>query len=333
MTEKPRPTIRVLMVDDQAVFVEKVRRILKPHDDIMFCSVTDPVHAVGAAVAFGPTVILQDIVMPEIGGLELIKRYREAMELSTVPIVVLSGNESPHLKEQSFLTGANDYLVKLPDTIELLARIRYHSRAFLHGVERERAFHLLQVSQSQLSSANIQLQKLSGLDGLTGIPNRRQLDEVLIREWKRGLRKGTPLSFLMCDIDYFKRFNDVFGHVEGDFCLKRVAAVLTEQLKRSTDLTARYGGEEFGIVLPDTDIDGARIVAEACLKSVRNLGILAEDNGSSRVVTLSIGAASVLPAVGISVSALIQHADKALYAAKQSGRDRLCIAGDTALAG
>jgi two-component system chemotaxis family response regulator WspR len=146
----------------------------------------------------------------------------------------------------------------------------------------------------------------------------------MAREWKRALRKGSPLSVLMCDVDEFKRYNDIFGHVQGDFCLKRVAAVLTEQLKRPADLVARYGGEEFAIILPDTDLDGALVVAQTCLQGIRNVGIPAVDYNDTQGVTISVGAASLVPSSEQTSSQLISLADAALYAAKRSGRDRSC---------
>jgi two-component system chemotaxis family response regulator WspR len=324
MSEKGMHRVRMLVVDDQALIVEKLRRYVDGQQDIEFLAVQNAATAIDAAIAFRPTVILQDLVMPEINGIELIMRYRETLELSSVPVVVLSSDNSSEQKEHCFAIGANDYLVKLPDRIELLARVRYHSRSYLNSVERDQAFHLLQVSQQQLSAANVLLQKLNGLDGLTGIANRRQFDEVMVREWKRALRKGTPLAVLMCDVDEFKRYNDIFGHVQGDLCLKRVAAVLTEQLKRPADLVARYGGEEFAIILPDTDLDGALVVAQACLQGVRNARISAVDYNDTQGVTISIGAASSVPSSEQTIAQLISLADAALYAAKRSGRDRTC---------
>ncbi len=324
MNEQGKHGVRMLVVDDQALIVEKLRRYVDGQHDIEFLAIQNAATAIDAAIAFRPTVILQDLVMPEINGIELIMRYRETLELRAVPVVVLSSDNASEQKEHCFAIGANDYLVKLPDQIELLARVRYHSRSYVNSVERDQAFHLLQVSQQQLSAANVLLQKLNGLDGLTGIANRRQFDEVMEREWKRALRKGTALAVLMCDVDHFKRYNDIFGHVQGDFCLKRVAAVLTEQLKRPADLVARYGGEEFAVILPDTDLDGALVVAQACLRGIRNVAIPALDYDDTQGVTISVGAASAVPTSEQTIALLISQADAALYAAKRGGRDRAC---------
>lgn len=243
-----------------------------------------------------------------------------------VPIIVLSADDDAFQKERCFLQGANDYLVKLPHRVELLARIRYHSKAYLATIERNEAFHCLQVSQERLGAANVLLQRLNGLDGLTGIANRRKFDEQLASEWQRAKRNKYSVALLMCDIDHFKQYNDTYGHQGGDQCLKRVAAVLTEQLYRPGDLVARYGGEEFAIILPDTAIEGAVHIANLCLQHLRALHI--ENNGVSPTgyLTMSVGAAVGRPGEKTAISALIEAADRALYAAKHRGRNTVCAA-------
>lgn len=296
----PAKQARVLVVDDQALVVEKLRLILSLHADIAFAGVTCAVDAVELAVAFRPTVILQDLLMPGIDGFELLARYRETNELDAVPVIVLSATDDPFVKERCFAGGANDYMVKLPDQIELLARIRYHSSAYQARTDRDEAFHLLEISQRELSAANVMLQNLAALDGLTGIANRRRFDEVIVSEWGRALRSSKPLSLLICDIDFFKAYNDNFGHVSGDFCIKRVAAVLTEELRRPADFVARYGGEEFAIVLPETDLRGALVVAEKCRAHVESLEI-PQTGGEIGAVTISVGAFSIVPSATTTV--------------------------------
>lgn len=321
MGANPHPS-RVLVVDDQALVVEKLKIILSAHSDMAFATVANAANAVETAVAFRPTVILQDLVMPGIDGFELLSRYRETIELHSVPVVILSATDDPTTKERCFAEGANDYLVKLPDQIELLARIRYHSAAYHAREDRDQAFHLLKVSQQELAAANVLLQNLAALDGLTGIANRRRFDEVVAMEWGRASRSLKPLSLLMCDIDFFKAYNDKFGHVSGDFCIKRVAAVLTEELRRPADFVARYGGEEFAIILPDTDLRGALVVAEKCRSHVESLDI-PQTGGEIGAVTISVGAFCLVPSATSSVEQLIDGADKALYAAKGKGRNRV----------
>jgi two-component system chemotaxis family response regulator WspR len=313
--------VRILLVDDQLIIVEALRRMLMGEDDIEFHFVTDAAQALQSAIEMQPTVILQDLVMPGSDGFELLRQYRAHEMLEHVPVVVLSAREDPKLKAHAFAMGANDYLVKLPDRLEMLARIRYHSSAHISRLQRDQAFRFLRESQRQLAAANIELQRLAALDALTGIANRRRFDETMLLEWQRGQRERAPLSLLMCDIDFFKHFNDSYGHPAGDLCLKRAAAVLTEHLRRPADLVARYGGEEFAIILPDTDGAGAMTVARACVQTLQQLGI---ENREAEVgvVTLSIGVATMVPAKPFTAEDLIAAADQALYAAKRSGRNK-----------
>lgn len=314
---------RLLIVDDQEMVADHLQLILGKHADIDIRTVCKSSEALEVAVAFQPTVILQDLLMPEIDGFALLERYRENQILAHVPVVVLSATDDSKIKERSFLEGANDYLVKLPDEIELLARVRYHSAAYVARCERDESFHLLQISQKQLAAANIRLQALTELDSLTGIANRRRFDEVMAAEWGRCLRHQRPLAVLMCDIDHFKKYNDLFGHVSGDFCIKRTAAILTEQLRRPSDFVARYGGEEFVIVLPETDLAGALLVAEGCREQIENVTVAAGSAGLDGRVTISIGISVTVPSVQNDAIALIAAADQALYIAKHSGRNRI----------
>lgn len=316
--------VRVLLVDDQLIIVEALRRMLGDQPDIEFHHVTEGANAVDIAVSLQPTVILQDLVMPAIDGFGLIKSYRECPQLAQVPVIVLSSKEDPKLKAHGFAVGANDYLVKLPDRLELLARVRYHSNAYINRLQRDEAFAFLRESQQQLAEANIELQKLAALDGLTGIANRRRFDEVMTTEWQRNQREGKQLSLLLCDVDSFKLYNDNLGHLAGDLCLKKVAAVLTENLKRPADLAARYGGEEFAIVLPETSPEGALALAESCRSHLQSLA-MEHPAAAGGVVTMSIGVATMVPTPKFSLTDLIAMADKALYNAKASGRNRVAV--------
>jgi two-component system chemotaxis family response regulator WspR len=319
---QPEGRIKVLLVDDQPMIVEAVRRMLLDQADIEFHFVTDALTAQAAAERIMPNVILQDLIMPGVDGFALIRDYRASELLKAVPVIVLSAREDPKLKAHGFAVGANDYLIKLPDRLELLARLRYHGAGHISRLQRDQAFLSLAESQRQLANANIELQKLAALDGLTGIANRRQFDDVLHQEWQRGCREQKPLSLIMCDVDCFKAYNDTYGHPAGDLCLKRTAAVLTEHLRRPADLVARYGGEEFAIVLPDTSAEGALHIADACRAHLETLAI--EHGGAAGgIVTLSLGVTTLVPQAGIETSALVAQADKALYAAKQGGRNRV----------
>jgi diguanylate cyclase (GGDEF)-like protein len=178
-----------------------------------------------------------------------------------------------------------------------------------------------------LAKANEELHRLATLDGLTQVANRRCFDEYLLHEWKRSQREQQPLSLLLCDVDYFKRYNDYYGHQQGDECLKQVAHVLSNVAKRSVDLVARYGGEEFVIVLPNTDLEGASVVAETVRQSVQHLQIPHAQSDISPVISLSVGVACRIPTDAWSPQDLIARADRALYAAKQNGRN--CVVTDS----
>ncbi|MET1081425.1 MAG: diguanylate cyclase [Pseudomonas sp.] len=323
--------VRVLLVDDQLIIVEAVRRLLADQDDIELHYVLDATAAIPLALQLKPTVILQDLVMPFIDGFDTVRSFRQHPDLKDIPIIVLSSKDDPSIKAQGFAVGANDYLVKLPDKLELLARIRHHSEAYIHRLQRDEAFTFLRESQRQLAEANIQLQKLVALDGLTGIANRRCFDQTLDDEWQRAQRHQHNLALLFCDIDHFKLYNDTYGHLNGDFSLKKVAAVLTEHLKRPGDLVARYGGEEFVVLLPQTDLDGALAVAESCRHGVEQLKLV-NAQAPSGFVTLSIGAGCCIPQPGDSYDSLIALTDRELYRAKGNGRNCVMAVESLALA-
>ena len=316
---------RVLLVDDQAMIGEAVRRGLAHEENIDFHFCADPHQAIAQAIRIKPTVILQDLVMPGLDGLTLVRECRNHPATANIPIIVLSTKEDPLIKSAAFAAGANDYLVKLPDNIELVARIRYHSRSYMTLLQRDAAYRALRVSQQQLLDTNLVLQRLMNSDGLTGLSNRRHFDEYLELEWRRAMRDQTQLSLLMIDVDFFKTYNDSFGHVEGDEALRKVANTIREASSRPSDLPARYGGEEFALVLPNTSPGGARLVAEKLRMAVAALKIphIAPAEGSS--LTISIGLSTMTPVQGTDCRRLIMAADKGLYTAKHNGRNQVGI--------
>lgn len=180
---------------------------------------------------------------------------------------------------------------------------------------------------AELNATKRELEKISLTDALTGLPNRRHFDLYLEQEWSRASRQKQPISMVMVDIDYFKAFNDAYGHLGGDQCLKQVAQVLAQVVRRPTDLVARYGGEEFALVLPDTQ-DAAAVV-ESCRVAIQGLGIVHEFSDVAPVVTISAGVCSLVPTKKTSPELLIQHADKALYEAKETGRNQVLEAAQT----
>lgn len=175
----------------------------------------------------------------------------------------------------------------------------------------------------QLKEANLELQRLACLDGLTHLANRRRFDEYLTQEWRRQAREQAPISLLLCDIDCFKIYNDTYGHIAGDMCLRQVAGAIRLAVRRPADLVARYGGEEFAVVLPNTPDTGAVYIAESICSLVKDLEIVHVHSPISPYVTLSVGVASLVPSLSSSPAALVAAADQALYEAKMQGRDRV----------
>lgn len=270
-----------------------------------------------------PDVVLLDIIMPGLDGFEVARAIRQLERNGEwTPIIFLSARASEADLERGIVVGGDDYLVKPVSEIVLKAKV--------HAMQR-----IAQMRQSlllltrKLNEANRELSRLSSLDGLTGIPNRRIFDDVLLREWRRAERRAAPLSVLLIDIDHFKEFNDHYGHQAGDDCLRRVAAALAASLRRPSDLAARYGGEEFGIVLAETDAQGAQSVARLALESVRALKIAHKGSRTEAVVTISIGVATAAPQRGDDAGwqTLLAAADAALYDAKHGGRNRVAVAG------
>lgn len=320
--------IMVLLVDDQAMVGEAIRRALLSETDIDFHFCPRAEDAVRIAEKTQPTVILQDLVMPGVDGLTLVRQYRTNALTADIPIIVLSSKEDAAVKRDAFATGVNDYMVKLPDSIELIARIRYHSRAYNVQLQRDAAYRALRESQQQLQKTNFELQRLTNTDGLTSIANRRYFDDYLNAEWKRAKRMQQEISLLLIDVDNFKLYNDNYGHVAGDQVLKSVARAMEASAVRSSDLSARFGGEEFTVILPSTDDIGARAAGEKLREMVEALHIGHAHSTTGEWLTVSVGVATMIPQEEQTQSDLIRLADKRLYKAKQQGKNRVISKDD-----
>jgi len=315
----------VLLVDDQPIVAEAIRRMLADQDDIVFHYCRDSDKAVDAAIECKPTVILQDLVMPDTDGMELLSQYRANPITKAIPVIVLSTKEDPAIKKDAFERDASDYLVKIPDKIELVARIHAHSRSYLAQKQRDEAIVALKKLQKQLEKKNAELARLSAYDGLTDILNRRSFDELLQKEWERSSRDDTAISLILIDIDHFKLFNDNYGHQGGDDCLRKVAKKLDDTVYRPADFVARYGGEEFAVVLPGTDLDGATNIAGKLCAGIENLNIMHEFSSVANCVTISAGVSVIKPKGKSGVKQIIEAADKALYLAKEDGRNQFKV--------
>lgn len=315
--------IKVLLVDDQALIGEAVRRALLSETEVAFRYCGNPADALRVADEFKPTVILQDLVMPGVDGLTLVRRYRENPATQSIPIVVLSTKEEAATKRDAFALGANDYLIKVPDAIELIARVRHHSKAYINQLERDEAYRALAESQRKLLETNRELERLTNVDGLTGLSNRRYFDDVSGPQWKLALRDQTSIAILMVDVDSFKKYNDHYGHLAGDEVLKSVGTAMRHAFQRPMDVAARFGGEEFVVLLPDTPFDSLAALGERVRATIEGLNIPHAASAVYDRVTISVGAAATVPQSADTLLALIETADQALYEAKNTGKNRV----------
>ena len=320
---KTEHNIVVLLVDDQEMIASGIKKMLKNEKDIEIHHIDNPKIAVQKAIDINASVILQDLVMPNADGMILLRFYKAHVATQNIPVIVLSSKEDPKVKSNAFTNGATDYLVKLPDKIELIARIRAHSKNYMTQLDRDAAYFALNEIQKELEKSNKKLQILSSMDALTKIPNRLTFDETLDKEWRNAHRSHEQLSLLMLDIDHFKKYNDTYGHQSGDDCLIQVAQTLYASTDRPMDLVCRYGGEEFSVILPDTRIEGAMKVAERMLENITNLKIEHKFSDTSDIVSITIGVASCYPQENTLPASLISMSDQALYVAKESGRNKV----------
>ena len=313
-------TPKILVVEDSKVTVKVLTGYLAS------MGVPDPLVAETGTQALRtfrrehPDIVLLDARLPDIDGFEVARKIRQSKQKSEwTAIIFLTAMNSDEDLARGIAAGGDDYLVKPVSETVLHSKVRAMQRL----IEMQR--NLVEVTR-KLDLANAELQRLSTTDSLTGIANRRALDDFLSREWRRCLRMEKPLSLVMLDIDYFKLFNDKYGHQAGDDCLKQVAAQIARAAPRASDLAARYGGEEFMLVLGETDNDGALWMAERVRQMIGDLKV-AHYATDSKFVSVSCGVVSVLPDDKHSIETLIQSADAALYQAKRGGRDRV-VAGE-----
>lgn len=297
-TQKPL----ILIVDDHPTNLQALAAVLKTEYRVK--TATDGRTALDLAKhSEKPDLIVLDVMMPDMDGYEVCLDLKNTEETKDIPVIFLTAKGEIDYEERGLNLGAMDYITKPFSPLIVRARVRNH------------------IALKQKTDL---LESLASLDGLTGIPNRRRFDETLETEWKRALRGGTTLAIIMADIDFFKAYNDHYGHGAGDQCLKTVAQALSGALGRPSDVLARYGGEEFAAVIPDTGGPGARQLAEHCCASVTALGLPHGFSGAAAHVTISAGYAALQPAPGQAPKELLEMADKMLYQAKEQGRNRVC---------
>ena len=295
------PPPLLLLVDDQPSNIQTLYAIFKDRYEV--CMAVNSADALAFCARRTPDLILLDVVMPGMGGYALCELLKSDPSNCDIPIIFVTGNTDPLDEVQGFEVGGVDFIAK--PFHATVVRARVHTQLTLKR-------------QSDL------LRRMALSDGLTDVANRRQFDTVLSGEWRRCGRSGQPLSLIMIDVDHFKRYNDRYGHQQGDVCLRAVAAAIKAALCRPHDLAARYGGEEFACLLPDTALEGALLKAAEIEAAVRALALEHADSALGGIVTVSVGVAGVAAPQQLSESTLVDAADAQLYRAKREGRARVC---------
>jgi len=271
-----------------------------------------------------PDLALLDVEMPGMDGYALAREIRRQDQgKHWVPIIFLSGRVGDNDVARGIEAGGDDYVTKPVSPTVLRAKLNAMARI------TEMRGRLLETSH-ELEDANRALMRLSAVDGLTNIANRRAFDNALEAAWRQGQQNGTPVALLLGDVDFFKRYNDSFGHQQGDACLQAVAGALARTSRSNSDLVARYGGEEFAVLLPETPAPAALEVAQRALCAIRELLLPHPASDAAPNVTLSLGVAVCVPAPSRPKEALIKAADNALYQAKAECRNRAAYAPVTA---
>jgi diguanylate cyclase (GGDEF)-like protein len=350
--------INILVVDDTLDNLRLLGKILESQHYTVLKSLNGKM-ALQAAHRNPPDLILLDVNMPDMNGYEVCQQLKASEVTAGIPVIFISALDQVTDKVRAFEMGGQDYIIKPFQELEVLARVQnqlliqqqkqqlqqeiqirkqaesevWQLNTSLErlNADLEQQVQLQAQLQQQLEAANRNLQRLASVDGLTQVANRRCFDEYLDQEHRRMKRSqlcapgANPalLSLILCDIDYFKLYNDTYGHQAGDLCLQQIAQTLSSVVNRPMDLVARYGGEEFVILLPETDAFGAVNIAKQICNKVRALAIphLRSLQGH---VTISAGMATVNPCLEAEIEKLISMADQALYQAKQEGRDRFC---------
>jgi len=299
--EAPEGADTLLVVDDSRTLCRLLGNLLCPRYRVL--TAENGEDGFTLALECRPDLILLDVMMPDMDGFAVCRRLKGDSRTREIPVLFLTalGGEADEMR--ALEAGGIDFILKPISPPVLAARVR---------------------NQLELKHHQDRLRNLSLLDGLTGIANRRRFDQYLELEWQRCSRNSQPLSLVMGDVDYFKAFNDGYGHARGDDCLRAVARVFGMALRRPADLAARYGGEEFVCVLPETDQEGARIVADQIMAQMEDLAMPHAFSAIARHVTVSVGVATVVrPSLRRSWKALVEEADAWMYEAKGRGRNRI----------
>ena len=318
--------MKVLVVDDSTETGQILEETLKDfgYQVSMVHSAQEAFETIGLSFEetgrIGVDLIIMSLSMPDMDGIEATFRLKSLDELRDIPIIIMTAQKDDDSMRESFDAGAADFIDKSFNKVELHARVRSLLKL---KQEMDRRKDITQ----QLETANRKLRLLSSIDGLTGIPNRRTLDRFMENEWARATRTKSSLAVVMMDIDYFKQYNDNYGHQKGDEALRLIGKALEVVIKRPSDIVARYGGEEFAMVLGYADNRDALLMAEKVRDSIELLKIPHEFSKAGNFITISAGISSIVPNGEATILSLVKNADKALYQAKNEGRNRVKVYG------
>ena len=306
--------MNILLIDDTQTDLMIMTAYLKQLGHEVVTGVNGR-EAVELFKAEEPDLVIMDVIMPELNGYEAAKTIRRENTV-WIPIIFLSARVGADDIVAGIAAGGDDYLAKPVDNKVLEAKMNAMQR-IAHMRQK-----LLEMSDG-LALANIELSQIANLDSLTGLANRRYLDNFIRTEISRSSRDHSSMCLLLADVDHFKPYNDNYGHLAGDDVLKQIAGAIKDTCKRSTDLVARYGGEEFAIVLSQTSLENGILVAERVREAVENMKIAHKYSSTSDNCTISLGIHSVVADKGLSSDDIIKKADEALYRAKSSGRNQV----------
>lgn len=291
---------RVLVVDDDTTAVKLLFQLLQDECELFFA--LQATEAVARAQELKPDLIVLDVVMDQLDGYEICSALKADPQLCDIPVIFITSHFDASDEARGFSCGAVDFIHKPINPMVTQARIR---------------------TQLKLKEQADLLRRLSMVDGLTGLANRRHFDSQLQAEWRRCQRLKRPLALALIDIDWFKQFNDCYGHLAGDDCIRAVAQQLQRRCSRPSDLAARYGGEEFVLLWPDTELAGAMHLLTELMQQL-NLAAIPHERSEFGIVTLSIGVCVGIPHDSVSALQWLEQADQLLYQAKQQGRRRIC---------
>jgi diguanylate cyclase (GGDEF)-like protein len=308
---------KVLIVDDTTANIEILYKILHGEYDVYFAK--NGLDGIKVVQREMPDLILLDIMMPEMDGYQVCTQLKADPQTASIPVIFITAMGSEEDETKGLDCGAIDYLTKPISPPIVRARVRNH-------LELKRSRDTLESLGRELVDKNLELKKLAREDGLTGLANRRHFNEILEAEIKRAYRTRQFLSLILCDVDYFKRFNDHYGHVAGDKCLQVIGATLHSTFMRAGDLSARYGGEEFAVILPETTPENAEKLAEKLRQKIIAQDIPHAQSEALEVVSFSIGVVGAQVSRERNAEWFISAADKALYFSKENGRNRVTAA-------